>query len=112
METSDENRVKEFTRRALWIFVSRVVPLSPIAAYLNGMVLGIKNWDGVRYVALVLPFIIVGCGVLYPYLVLRSLVKSALTPQPGDTPGDRLIRMLKLPWKGALYTSLIAWTLG
>jgi methyl-accepting chemotaxis protein len=112
METSDENRVKEFTRRALWIFVSRVVPLSPIAAYLNGMVLGIKNLDGVKYVALVLPFIIAGCGVLYPYLVLRSLVKSALTPQPGDTPGDRLIRMLKLPWKGALYTSLIAWTLG
>jgi len=112
METSDENRVKEVTRRALWIFVSRVVPLSPIAAYLNGMVLGIKDWDAVKYVALVLPFIIIGCGVLYPYLVLRSLVKSALTPSPGDTPGERLIRMLKLPWKGALYTSLFAWTMG
>ncbi|WP_225411782.1 methyl-accepting chemotaxis protein [Stigmatella hybrida] len=112
MDTSDAKFVGSLSRRGLGIFMSRVLPAAPIAAYLNGMTVGVAGEDGLLAVAAVLPCIILGLGIAYPYLVLRFLMRSALLPRQDDRPGERLARILRLPWRGAFYSSVFAWTMG
>ncbi|WP_338870066.1 methyl-accepting chemotaxis protein [Myxococcus stipitatus] len=107
-----EQVIREYRWRALKVFLVWVVPAAPVAAYLNGMTLGVTGWEGVKTVAWVLPPILMGLGVLYPVLLMRWLVGSALRARPGEPPGSRLESILRLPWRIAVGTSWVAWTLG
>ncbi|MCP3103556.1 methyl-accepting chemotaxis protein [Myxococcus sp. K15C18031901] len=109
---SEDLVVREYRWRALGVFMAWVVPAAPIAAYLNGMSMGVSGWEGVRAVAWVLPPILIGLGVLYPWLFLRWLVRDALRVDAEDRPGARLERILRLPWRAAVGTSCVGWTLG
>jgi len=109
---ADDPVVRDYPWRALRVFMTWVVPAAPIAAYLNGMSMGVSGWEGARAVAWVLPPILLGLGILYPFLVLRWLVRDALRVDAADAPGERLERILRLPWRAAVGTSWVAWTLG
>jgi methyl-accepting chemotaxis protein len=108
----EDSLIREYRWRALRVFMSWVVPAAPIAAYLNGMSMGVAGWEGVRAVAWVLPPILVGLGMLYPALLMRWMVGNALRSRAGDKPGERLERILRLPWRVAVGTSWVGWTLG
>ncbi|QSQ10733.1 methyl-accepting chemotaxis protein [Myxococcus landrumensis] len=107
-----EQVIREYRWRALKVFLTWVVPAAPVAAYLNGMTMGVAGWEGVTTVAWVLPPILLGLGVVYPILLMRWLIGSALRAQPGEPPGSRLDSILRLPWRIAVGTSWVAWTLG
>ncbi|NTX09152.1 HAMP domain-containing protein [Myxococcus sp. CA056] len=108
----EDKVIREYRWRALKVFMAWVVPAAPIAAYLNGMSMGVAGWEGVKAVAWVLPPILVGLGMIYPAVFMRWLVGSALRTYAGDRPGARLERILRLPWRVAVGTSWVGWTLG
>ncbi|WP_163866425.1 methyl-accepting chemotaxis protein [Myxococcus eversor] len=108
----EDTVIREYRWRALKVFMAWVVPAAPIAAYLNGMSMGVAGAEGVKAVAWVLPPILVGLGMIYPALFMRWLVGSALRTYADDRPGARLERILRLPWRGAVGTSWVGWTLG
>jgi methyl-accepting chemotaxis protein len=110
--SAEERDIREYRWRALKIFMGWVLPVAPIAAYLNGMTMGVAGWEGVRAVAWVLPAIVVVLGIAYPLMVFRVLVGSALRVNPQDRPGERLERILRLPWRAAMSSSWVAWTVG
>ncbi|ABF89240.1 methyl-accepting chemotaxis protein [Myxococcus xanthus DK 1622] len=109
---AEDKVIQEYRGRALKVFMLWVLPVAPIAAYLNGMAMGVAGWSGLIAVAWVLPPIIVGLGIAYPAFVMHVLVNGALRERPEDTPGARLERILRLPWRAAVASSWGAWTLG
>ncbi|MFP2931744.1 hypothetical protein ACLESO_42500 [Pyxidicoccus sp. 3LG] len=110
--SAEDKDIRGYRWRALRVFMVWVLPVAPIAAYLNGMAMGVAGWEGVKAVAWVLPPIIVGLGIIYPAMVMRLLVGSALRVRPEDRPGARLERILRLPLRAAMGSSWVAWTLG
>src|SRR5215217_742325 len=108
----EDTVIREYRWRALKVFMAWVVPAAPVAAYLNGMSMGVAGWEGVKAVAWVLPPILVGLGMIYPALFMRWLVGSALRTYADDRPGARLERILRLPLRVAVGTSWVGWTLG
>ncbi|MBJ6761160.1 methyl-accepting chemotaxis protein [Myxococcaceae bacterium JPH2] len=112
MREEEENDIRVHSRRALGVFTAWVLPVAPVAAYLNGMTMGVAGRDGVLAVAVVLPPIVVLLGLLYPYVALRALLTHALRTRASDAPGARLERILRLPWRAAVASSCVAWTLG
>ncbi|MCP3139068.1 methyl-accepting chemotaxis protein [Pyxidicoccus xibeiensis] len=110
--SAEDRDIRDYRWRALRVFMVWVLPVAPIAAYLNGMTMGVAGWEGVKAVAWVLPPIVVGLGIVYPAMVMRLLVGSALRVGPEDRPGARLERILRLPLRAAMASSWVAWTLG
>ncbi len=110
--SAEDKVIQEYRGRALKLFMLWVLPVAPIAAYLNGMAMGVAGWSGLVAVAWVLPPIIVGLGIAYPAMMLHLLVDGALRARPQDAPGERLTRILRLPWRAAVATSWGAWTVG
>ncbi|WNG50844.1 methyl-accepting chemotaxis protein [Archangium minus] len=82
---------------------SCAMPLAPFLAYLVGMVLGLQGDQLSQSVLWLLPPTILVWGVLYPPLLIHYLHNSAIQPLPGEPPGLRLGRLLKLPWRIAFY---------
>ncbi|AKQ68830.1 methyl-accepting chemotaxis protein [Myxococcus hansupus] len=110
--SAEDKVIQEYRGRALKLFMLWVLPVAPIAAYLNGMAMGVAGWSGMVAVVWVLPPIIVGLGIAYPAMMLHLLVDGALRERPRDAPGERLTRILRLPWRAAVATSWGAWTMG
>ncbi|MFL5359155.1 methyl-accepting chemotaxis protein [Archangium sp.] len=79
------------------------LPLAPFVAYLLGMVLGLQGDEVSRALIFLLPPTLVLFAVLCPLIIINHLVREALRETPGEQPGMRLVRLLKLPWRLAFY---------
>ncbi|NNB98502.1 methyl-accepting chemotaxis protein [Corallococcus exiguus] len=108
-ETQD---IRDLAWRGMWLFLRWVLPPSIVCAYLIAMVMGLSSQEGLLVTATVLPFIVLVFGLLHPYVTLRWLAGQALRRRHGDGPGDRLRRVLELPWRSMVFTTCAAWTLG
>ncbi|NBD07676.1 methyl-accepting chemotaxis protein [Corallococcus silvisoli] len=104
--------VRDLAWRGMWLFLRWVLPPSILCAYLIAMTMGLSSQEGVRVTATVLPFIVLVFGLLHPYVTLRWLAGWALRRREKDVPGDRLRRILELPWRSMVFTTSAAWTLG
>jgi methyl-accepting chemotaxis protein len=91
---------------------SCAMPLAPFLAYLVGMVLGLQGEQVPRSILWLLPPTIIVWGVLYPPLLINYIHKSALRVRPGEPPGMRLGRILKMPWRIAFYVMVGSYTFG
>jgi methyl-accepting chemotaxis protein len=109
---NETNDIRELAWRGMWLFLRWVLPPSIVCAYLIAMAMGLSAQEGLLVTATVLPFIVLVFGLLHPYVTLRWLAGQALRQRPGDGPGDRLRRVLELPWRSMVFTTCAAWTLG
>ncbi|NOK12735.1 methyl-accepting chemotaxis protein [Corallococcus exercitus] len=104
--------IQELAWRGTWLFLRWVLPPSIVCAYLIAMAMGLSSQEGLLVTATILPFIVLVFGLLHPYVTLRWLAAWALRRHDGDGPGDRLRRILELPWRSMVFTTCAAWTLG
>jgi methyl-accepting chemotaxis protein len=88
------------------------MPLAPFLAYLVGMVLGLEGEQVAQSILLLLPPTIIVWGMLYPPFLIKYLHKRALRSNPGEPPGLRLARLLKMPWRIAFYVMAGSYTFG
>jgi methyl-accepting chemotaxis protein len=79
------------------------LPLAPFVAYLLGMVLGLEGDQVSRALLWLLPPTLVLFAVLCPLSIIHFSVRAALRFNPGEQPGLRLVRLLKLPWRLAVF---------
>ncbi|MDY7226659.1 methyl-accepting chemotaxis protein [Hyalangium rubrum] len=110
--TNDDQLIKDFARRGSTLFLKWVFAPALICAYLIAMVVGLASDDATQMVVVIMPIIIGVYGFVYPYVAIRTLSSRALRHRPGDAPGERLARILRLPWRASLFTTYVAWTLG
>lgn len=89
-----------------------VLPTSPIAAYTMGHVLGLTPQEVNRSLVTLLPPVLIFWAAVYPSVFNGYLVRRALREDPADQPGDRLKRILKVPWQITAYVSTASWGLG
>ena len=88
------------------------MPLAPFLAYLVGMVLGLQGDQVSQSILWLLPPTIIVWGMLYPPLLIGYLHRSAVRSEPGERPGMRLARILKMPWRIAFYVMVGSYTFG
>nr|AYM53730.1 methyl-accepting chemotaxis protein [Archangium gephyra] len=79
------------------------LPLAPFVAYLLGMVLGLEGDQVSRALFWLLPPTLLLFAILCPLIIINTFVSTALRVNPGERPGLRLVRILKLPWRLAFY---------
>ncbi len=108
----DDKLIRDFAWRGSLLFLKWVFAPALICAYLIAMAVGLSSEEGLRVVIYIMPFIISGYGFVYPYLSIRILASKALRHRPGDGPGERLQRILRMPWRISLFTTYVAWTMG
>lgn len=107
--TNDDQLIRDFARRGSLLFLMWVLAPILICAYLIAMELGVPSERALPTVLLVMvPISAVTC-LAYPYLVLNALASKALGHRPEDAPGDRLRRILQLPWRASAIISYAAW---
>lgn len=110
--TNDDQLIRDFAKRGSLLFLMWVLAPILICAYLIAMALGVPSEKAFSTVMVVmLPITAVTC-LAYPYFALRYLASRTLRHLPEDTPGDRLRRILRLPWRSSFFISSVAWTLG
>lgn len=108
--TNDDQLIRDFARRGSLLFLMWVLAPILICAYLIAMELGVPSERALSTVMLVMvPLAAVTC-LAYPYLALNTLASKALRQRPEDAPGDRLRRILQLPWRASAIISYPAWT--
>ena len=88
------------------------VPVTPVAAYLFGLTLGLDAEQASWALLVALPPVILVVGLGVPYAAIRLLVGRAFARIPGEPPGARLGRLLELPWRITLGALQIGWVLG
>ncbi|MFY0524411.1 methyl-accepting chemotaxis protein [Archangium gephyra] len=69
----------------------------PPLVYLMILISGLNGEQAIDVSKLLLPVLIPVMGVAIPYAVLYVTVGNALRELPGDVPGSRLMRILKVP---------------
>ena len=112
MATTEEQAIKEFARRGMWTWLAWALPAGSATAYLLSTTLGLSGQGSLSFTAMAIPPLVLTVGLAYPYLTLRFLASSALSTWPGEPPGARLSRILRLPWKAAFFSTPPAWALG
>ncbi|HYH99232.1 methyl-accepting chemotaxis protein [Hyalangium sp.] len=110
--TNDDQLIRDFARRGSLLFLMWVLAPILICAYLIAMALGVPSDKALWTVMVVMLPITAVCCFAYPYLALSYLASKSLRHQPEDTPGDRLRRILQLPWRASVTLSYGAWTVG
>lgn len=108
----DPQFIGALVRRTFTLLIFWMIPPSAVAAYVVGLALGLDTTSTIKAVAYILPFVVVTGGVIFPWFVLKWLYTNALYHQPGDQPGDRLSRILKLPYKVALFGTQVPYLYG
>jgi methyl-accepting chemotaxis protein len=112
MDNLDEKVVGDFARRGALTFISWVALPGLNCAYLIALSMGLNSEEGLWATTRIAPALILFFGTVYPYAALRLLASRALRHRPGDAPGERLGRILRLPWQSTIFTTYAAWTLG
>jgi len=112
MDNVDEQVVGDFAKRGALTFISWVTLPGLNCAYLIALSMGLNSEEGLWATSRIAPALIFFFGTIYPYAALRVLASRALRHRPGDAPGERLGRILRLPWQSTLFTTYAAWTLG
>lgn len=108
--TNDDQLIRDFARRGSLLFLMWVLAPILICAYLIAMELGVPSDRALPTVLLVmLPLAAVTC-LAFPFLALSSLGSKALRHRAEDAAGDRLRRILQLPWRASAIVSYTAWT--
>lgn len=110
--TNDDQLIKDFAKRGSLLFLKWVTAPALICAYLIGMAVGLQKAERLQVVVVIMPVIIAVYGFIYPYVSIRAIASQSLRHRPGDVPGERLQRILQLPWRASLFTTYVAWTLG
>jgi methyl-accepting chemotaxis protein len=106
---------RSLTPLLLRLFLTRefVTLLSlPMAVYVDALLLDLDRTNDWSTVALALVLTYLCTGVLLSLLVMRRLLHRALSSVPDEPPGQRLERLLALPWKLILLANLLMWMLG
>jgi methyl-accepting chemotaxis protein len=96
----------------MWLAIAWAAVPAVLVAYLCGLTVGLTREEGARAVLLFVPPILLTIGLCYPYGCLRLLGQRALRERPGDAPGERLGRLLRLPWASTFVVTWGAWALG
>jgi hypothetical protein len=110
--TNDDQLIRDFARRGSLLFLMWVLAPILICAYLITLELGIPSDRALPTVMLVMLPLAAVCCLGFPYLALSSLASKALRHVPEDAAGDRLRRILQLPWRASAIVSYTAWTVG
>jgi methyl-accepting chemotaxis protein len=69
----------------------------PVVAWLVPLVMGLTSDQALRTAAVLLPPAALLFGLILPMTLISSTCKWALTERPGERPGARLARILKVP---------------
>ncbi len=109
---NDDKVISDFARRGALTFISWVALPGLICAYLIALSMGLNSDEGLWATTRIAPALIFFFGTIYPWMALRMLAAHALRHRPGEAPGERLGRMLRLPWQSTVFTTYAAWTLG
>jgi len=112
MDNMDDQVIGDFAKRGALTFISWVALPGLNCAYLIALSMGLNSEEGLWATSRIAPALIFFFGTIYPYAALRVLASRALRHRPGDAPGERLGRILRLPWQSTLFTTYAAWTLG
>ncbi|MBZ4415049.1 methyl-accepting chemotaxis protein [Myxococcus sp. RHSTA-1-4] len=112
MDNVDEKAVSDFARRGALTFISWVALPGMNCAYLIALSMGLNAEEGLWATTRIAPGLILFFGTVYPWVALRMLASRALRHRPGDVPGERLGRILRLPWQSTVFTTYAAWALG
>jgi methyl-accepting chemotaxis protein len=108
--TNDDQLIRDFARRGSLLFLMWVLAPILICAYLIAMELGVPSERALSTVILVMVPIAALTCLVFPYLALNALASKALRHLPEDAAGDRLRRILQLPWRASALISYAAWT--
>jgi methyl-accepting chemotaxis protein len=110
---SDSTKLQnQLTWRTFRVALAWMFPCSWIAAYLVGIALGLDTDTTIKAVVTVLPPVLVTGGFFLPYFCLRALYRRALSDLPGDKPGDRLKRLMKLPYRAGFVSLQLPYLYG
>jgi methyl-accepting chemotaxis protein len=112
MDDFDDKIIRDFARRGAVTFISWVALPGLNCAYLIALSMGLNSEEGLWATTRIAPGLILFFGTVYPWLALRVLASRALRHRAGDAPGERLGRILRLPWQSTVFTTYGAWTLG
>ncbi|WP_244238035.1 methyl-accepting chemotaxis protein [Corallococcus terminator] len=104
--------VSAFVKQGVWLFLRWMSLPAFIAGYLVSVAMGLGGTQATQVVLTVLPPIILVFGAGYPLLSLWWVGRHALARRSGDVPGQRLERLLRLPWRAAAATTAGAWAVG
>jgi methyl-accepting chemotaxis protein len=107
---NDDQLIRDFARRGSLLFLMWTAAPILICAYLIAMAVGVPSESIGRALMYFVPAILALSGAAFG--ALSFLGGQALSREPGDAPGDRLQRILQLPWRSALFTTLTTWTVG
>ncbi len=99
-------------KRIFMLFQVFAAPIAPFGAYLVGMILGLKGEQALRSVVLFIPPAILIFGNLYPHFLINAVYRRATQDRPDDTPGKKLGRLMKMPWRIAVWGMLGSYALG
>ncbi|RKH09640.1 methyl-accepting chemotaxis protein [Corallococcus sp. CA053C] len=108
----DGDAVSAFVKQGVWLFLQWMSLPAFIAGYLVSVAMGLGGEQATQVVFTVTPPIILVFGAGYPLLSLWWVGRHALARRPGDAPGQRLERLLRLPWRAAAATTSVAWGVG
>ncbi len=112
VSSSIDSDISAFCRRGTWVFMKWVALPALVAAYLVSVVLDLDAAQTRTVVVWVLPPALLFYGGVYPRLSLWLVARHAMAAHVEDAPGQRLCRLLSLPWRAAVATIAGAWTLG
>lgn len=89
--------IKRLSWRIYWNYqlhlMTAVVPL----IYLSGLVMGFTSEQEAFANKNLQPVSFLATGLLGPFAIIYFVIKNTLTPIPGETESDRLVRILKAP---------------
>jgi methyl-accepting chemotaxis protein len=111
-EQQYERAIKDFAWGGTKTFLLWVCLISPFSTYLVPSLVGLSAATSGKAVLVLVPPLIALLAVGYPYVQFRWLGGLALRPRPGDRPGDRLNRLLTLPWYSTLLLMAVVTLVG
>jgi methyl-accepting chemotaxis protein len=88
------------------------VPVTPVAAYLFGLTLGLSGEQASWALFIALPPVILVVGLGVPFASIHWLAGQAFTQRPGEPRGAKLNRLLELPWRITTSALQLGWVLG
>ncbi|XXF77781.1 methyl-accepting chemotaxis protein [Myxococcaceae bacterium GXIMD 01537] len=113
MNASEYQRLtSQLTRSSFLVVMAWINPAALVAGFIVGVSLGLGPEDAIWAVTRFLPPVLLTGGIILPWLLIRLFIRRALAEVPGEDPGERYVRLLKLPWKLALVGVFLPYLYG